>query len=104
MEYRGLSYFLFFLKTIFLYERNFRDDPNLIVVSTPRCLRLADVRERNGFQTTVSVQSAQLGVCTEPNMGYRIACHSRNTVFVFDRRFISLPIHEVLLDVRSFLY
>lgn len=74
----------------------------MIVVCTPRCLRLADVRERNGFQTTVNVATSPLGICNEPNIGYRIACYSRNKIYIFDRRFFSLPIHEITLEAISF--
>ncbi|KAI1731887.1 zinc-ribbon like family domain-containing protein [Ditylenchus destructor] len=52
---------------------------------------------KSGFQIVVNVTSPQFGITSEPTVGYLFACHSRNTVSVFDRRLPTHPIHEILV-------
>ncbi|KAI1725395.1 zinc-ribbon like family domain-containing protein [Ditylenchus destructor] len=76
-------------------------DNTRLSVSSSRCLRFTDLRERSGFQTTVNVASPQFGITSEPTVGYLFACHSRSTVSVFDRRLLTFPIHEIRVGLDT---
>ncbi|KAL3095422.1 hypothetical protein niasHS_007521 [Heterodera schachtii] len=74
----------------------FRDDPNLLLINASRGIRIADIREHGNFHSTLSVQNPLMGLCSEPNFGFRFACFAHNLVFVYDRRSLgSAPLHEI---------
>uniref|UniRef100_A0A915E5E7 Uncharacterized protein n=1 Tax=Ditylenchus dipsaci TaxID=166011 RepID=A0A915E5E7_9BILA len=77
----------------------FYDDTNLIVASTPRCLKLTDIRERSGFQASISVPTPQFGVCTEPTVGSHVI--PEIWFSVFDRRYTAQSVAQIRVGMDN---
>uniref|UniRef100_A0A915LSC2 GATOR complex protein MIO zinc-ribbon like domain-containing protein n=2 Tax=Meloidogyne TaxID=189290 RepID=A0A915LSC2_MELJA len=73
-----------------------KDEPNLLLISGSRGLRIADIREHGNFQSVLGVQTSLMGVCSEPTAGHLFACHSRNYLYIYDRRYLNYsPVHAI---------
>lgn len=72
----------------------------MLAISSTKQLRFADVRDRN-IASSVAVSLPALGLCTEPNLGWRFAFHSRNVVTIYDRRLLEKPVYEIAIGVNS---